>query len=206
MPHGRDRLRLVEARERAAPRPVAAPPAIDIPGLDATGTAALVAALRPRDVAKGSYFSVAGTSANEFGWVERGVLRVVYIDVEGNELTKHFFTEFQWLMSNLELDAAAVVSIQALTPARVWRMAMREAASLLEAYPALALWMNRQLIAYLAVKQRRETALVNQRGLARYAAFRTTFPELEARIPLRIVANHLGMTPTQLSRIRRKLP
>jgi CRP-like cAMP-binding protein len=157
-------------------------------------------------VGKGAYFSLADAAPDELGLVEAGVLSLVVTDIGGAELTKHFFVEGAWLLSNLEPGQPALASIQALTPVRVWVMPMATAEALMHRHPDLMWWFNRRLLAYLAAKQRREVALLNQRALSRYAAFRATFAELEQRVPLRLIASYLGMTPTQLSRVRRKLP
>ncbi|WGL15018.1 hypothetical protein PVT68_09520 [Microbulbifer bruguierae] len=39
---------------------------------------------------------------------------------------------------------------------------------------------------------------------ARYQQFLRDFPKLAARLPQYHIASHLGITPTQLSRIRKK--
>jgi ribosomal protein L10 len=39
----------------------------------------------------------------------------------------------------------------------------------------------------------------------RYLDFITLHPNIEDRIPLQFIASHLGITPTQLSRIRKKI-
>ena len=39
----------------------------------------------------------------------------------------------------------------------------------------------------------------------RYSTFIASHPDVEKRVPLSYIASHLGITPTQLSRIRKKI-
>ncbi|MBJ6367037.1 Crp/Fnr family transcriptional regulator [Snuella sp. CAU 1569] len=54
-------------------------------------------------------------------------------------------------------------------------------------------------------KEKREIEIVLKEAKERYLDFINTHPNIENRIPLHYIASHLGITPTQLSRIRKKL-
>jgi CRP-like cAMP-binding protein len=174
--------------------------------LSAAARAALAGVGRERRIGKGGYFSLAGGSAMELGLVQEGVLRLFYTATDGRELNKHFFSEGAWLLSNLTPGCPALASVQALTPCRVWALPWREVEPLMHDFPELLWWFNQALLKTLAAKQRREISVLNQRALVRYAHFRAESGDLESRIPLHHVASYLGMTPTQLSRVRRQLP
>jgi CRP-like cAMP-binding protein len=65
--------------------------------------------------------------------------------------------------------------------------------------------MARLLAEYLFIrKEKREIELVTLDARERYAIFRKEHPTLEQFIPQYHIASYLGITPTQLSRIRRK--
>jgi hypothetical protein len=53
-------------------------------------------------------------------------------------------------------------------------------------------------------KEKREIELVTLEAKERYAIFQKEHPKLEQRIPQYHIASYLGITPTQLSRIRSK--
>lgn len=57
---------------------------------------------------------------------------------------------------------------------------------------------------WLLDKDEREIALVQQDASVRYQQFLSEFPSLVERLPQYHIASHLGITPTQLSRIRKK--
>ncbi len=52
-------------------------------------------------------------------------------------------------------------------------------------------------------KEKREIDIVLKNADERYLDFITAHPKIENRIPLHYIASHLGITPTQLSRIRK---
>ena len=54
-------------------------------------------------------------------------------------------------------------------------------------------------------KERREIDIVLKDADERYLDFIEAHPNIETRIPLHYIASHLGITPTQLSRIRKKI-
>ncbi|TMU54467.1 Crp/Fnr family transcriptional regulator [Flagellimonas algicola] len=53
-------------------------------------------------------------------------------------------------------------------------------------------------------KEKREIEIVMKEASERYQDFIVAHPRIEERIPLHYIASHLGITPTQLSRIRKK--
>ncbi len=54
-------------------------------------------------------------------------------------------------------------------------------------------------------KEQREIDIVMKEASERYLDFSQTYPNIENRVPLHYIASHLGITPTQLSRIRKKI-
>ena len=60
--------------------------------------------------------------------------------------------------------------------------------------------VTQQMVATVA----REVALVQEDAASRYARFVQEAPALAKRLPLFHIASHLGVTPTQLSRVRKK--
>lgn len=54
-------------------------------------------------------------------------------------------------------------------------------------------------------KEKREIDIVMKDAYKRYLDFIQSYPDIEKRVPLHYIASHLGITPTQLSRIRKKV-
>ncbi len=66
--------------------------------------------------------------------------------------------------------------------------------------------LSRILLAesYFIQKEQREIDLVMKDATEQYALFQKAFPQLENRTPQYHISSYLGITPTQLSRIRAK--
>ena len=56
----------------------------------------------------------------------------------------------------------------------------------------------------IAVLQKRVLMLMSASAKERYDRFLTTYPELPNRVPQRMIASYLGITPQALSTIRNK--
>jgi len=53
-------------------------------------------------------------------------------------------------------------------------------------------------------KEQKEVEIILHDAEQRYSTFQNQYPDLEQLIPQYHIASYLGVTPTQLSRIRRK--
>jgi hypothetical protein len=58
---------------------------------------------------------------------------------------------------------------------------------------------------WLLAKDEREIEIVQDNATTRYLRFTRAYPNLVDRLPQYHIASHLGITPTQLSRIRKSL-
>ena len=54
-------------------------------------------------------------------------------------------------------------------------------------------------------KEQKEFQYITLRAVDRYQLFRTQHPEIESLISQYYIAQYLGVSPTQLSRIRKKM-
>lgn len=54
-------------------------------------------------------------------------------------------------------------------------------------------------------KEKREVSIVMEEAQVRYEKLLHNHPDIEKYVPLQDIASHLGITPTQLSRIRRQV-
>jgi hypothetical protein len=76
--------------------------------------------------------------------------------------------------------------------------------NLYNTFPALERFARKLAESYFVLKEKREIELVLLEAGERYLIFQKEFPGLENRIPQYHIASYLGITPTQLSRIRAK--
>ena len=161
---------------------------------------------RVRDLAKSELLYRMGDLPTSFAFVVSGLLRVFVIDAKGGEYNKNFFEQssFPGSMAALLTKTPSRFSIDALEPSTVVEIDFAGFRALLLASEDLKLFQIHYLEKnWLLEKDAREVALVQEDATARYARFLRERPGLAARLPQYHIASHLGVTPTQLSRIRK---
>jgi len=162
----------------------------------------------PVNLQKAQPFIRAGVTPHFFGFVYTGLLRAYTTGGNGNEYNKIFFAEntFPGAMVALLTASASTFTIEALEDAYVLQIDFSAYRQLLHTCDDLK-WFH---ILYLEKnwildKEKREVAFVQNSATERYVLFKQNYASLEGRIPQFHVASHLGITPTQLSRIRKSL-
>ena len=167
---------------------------------------ALQYALSHKQLKRQALLLEAGTIPTSFAYVCKGLLRAYITDSEGNEYSKNFFSEGSYPGSMIALltQSASKFAIEALEPVELIEINFKRYRELLNSNHELAKFH----IAYLEKhwileKEPREVAFVQQSASERYSEFLAKHPELAHRIPQYHIASHLGITPTQLSRIRK---
>lgn len=168
---------------------------------------AAAAAARCVDAEAGQPLLRAGDAWGSLFWVERGALRLFYLDRQGQASNKNFHLDGALLWPLTPALAGQPVNfwIEALLPTRCWACpwpAWREATAQWPAWQALE---RGTLAALLDDKMRREQQFLQCTATQRYQALCTERPDWLARIPLRHLASYLGITDVALSRIRRRL-
>jgi CRP-like cAMP-binding protein len=132
-----------------------------------------------------------------------GVIRVFY-NKEGNEYNKTFFIPgmFPTPLTALLSGTPSALSYQALLPCELIRFSFQDFRNLFEEHRSLETFMLRVLEQEWITKERHDIQMVTNDATENYMVFRKEFPNLENQIHLYHIASYLGITPTQLSRIR----
>ena len=145
--------------------------------------------IKIQSIKKGDYPCRFGDVAKELIFVVDGLLRAYILDEEGHEYNKNFFLENNF--------AGSTVSLLTQNPSNFEIEALEDSTLIMIDYGKF-----REL---LLEKEAREVALVQESATQRYQTFIQTYPTLESRVPQYLIASHLGITPTQLSRIRKSI-
>jgi CRP-like cAMP-binding protein len=151
-----------------------------------------------------SYFAQEGNYARKFAFVQSGALRAFYRNQKGEEYNKTFFTaqHFAGAFSSLISNDINLINIQCLTPCQLLVGDYTSFTDLYDQYPKIER-MARRLAEYFFIrKEKREIELVMLNAKERYAIFQEEHPNLEQLIPQYHIASYLGVSATQLSRIR----
>jgi CRP-like cAMP-binding protein len=153
------------------------------------------------------FFVRAGDVPKTIGFVISGILRLYYVDRDGNEYTKSFCAENSFV--------AAYSALLLEQPSRLFIQALEDTKLLIADYSAYrvlsenhACWqaLNCKIAEFLFIKkEKRESALLLDDAKTRYLSFQEEYPGWETRIRQHHIASYLGITPVTLSRIRTHL-
>ncbi len=156
---------------------------------------------------RSEFFVRAGDVPQAIGFVLSGILRLYYVDSDGNESTKSFCAEnsFVAAYSALLMRQPSRLFIQALEDAKLLIADYSTYRSLAESQMSLQ-QLNCKIAESLFIKkERRESAFLLDDAKTRYLSFLEEYPGLEARLKQYHIASYLGMTSVTLSRIRTHL-
>lgn len=142
---------------------------------------------------------------NEVFFINKGIIRVLISDHEGNEHTIHFALENQFIAdySNFIQEKPSFYSLQALeeTQAVVLPRSTIEWGYLnLEEGQK----MGRLVAEYYFIYQ--DDRIKNQyirTAKQRYDSISEVFPNIHKRVPQHMIASYLGITPIHLSRLKK---
>lgn len=155
---------------------------------------------------KNEYLAVEGEYATKFVFITKGVMRAFFRNSSGDEYNKTFFTEgkFVGAFSSLVTKQRNLINIQCLTDCVVHMADYEQVTELYDDFPKIERLSRILAEHYFVSKETREIELAMLDASDRYAIFQKKHPDLEHRIPQYHIASYLGITPTQLSRIRAK--
>jgi CRP-like cAMP-binding protein len=162
--------------------------------------------LSVKNIGEGEYFLRDGKICREIGFVEKGLLRLYYLN-DGKEITNCFCkentitTSYHSLITQKKTDTA----IQAIEPTKLIVFSYR---SLQKLYEKNLFW---QQLGRLAAESEYITTECHNRFLRdlsatdRYKQILEQDAELLQRVPLNYLATYLQIAPETLSRIRKKI-
>lgn len=155
---------------------------------------------------KGELLQKQGEVSSRAFYVKKGLLKSYIIDAKGKEHIFMFASE-GWIIADVEsqeFKSPAELFIDCIEAAEVFvfERSMLTALDLTKDQ----LKINAELLARrVAVLQRRVLLLMSASALQRYERFLETYPQLPNRIPQKMIASYLGITPEALSKIRGKI-
>lgn len=160
----------------------------------------------PNVLKKGDYFITDGQTATEIGFLESGIIRAFYRNNEAIEYNKHFFLNpcFIGGYASLITGKPNQINQQALTDCTIQVAQFAAIQNLYQSCPDIDRAARILAEQFFIQKEQREIDIVLLDADKRYQIFQKEFPQLEQQIPQYHIASYLGITPTQLSRIRRK--
>jgi len=150
------------------------------------------------------YFVRENEVARKIAFLESGVVRAFFINQEGQEYNKQFFVGPSSIggYTSLLTGKANLIPQQALTDCKIWSCEFRSLTDRYDQHPDLERLSRKIAEYYFLEKEKKELEIVLLDASQRYRIFQKEFPTLEQIIPQYHIASYLGISATQLSRIR----
>ena len=163
--------------------------------------------IRQKELLKGEYFIRAGDTPDEFGFVLKGLFRYYYTDTEGNEFTKSFITESDFLISYTAMvqNTESYYSIEALEESTILVIKYDNWKNLVFRHECWNLLIKSLLESAYIKKEKREREFLLDSAEIRYKRFLKENSNLIERIKQYQIASYLGITPVALSRIKKSM-
>lgn len=161
---------------------------------------------RPTNLSAKQFFVRAGAYADKVGFLKAGVVRAFFVNDAGKEYTKQFFVGPSLIGAYTSLLTKRVNKIaqQALTDCEILEANYSELEALYKKHHSLERLGRKIAEFYFLEKEQKELEMGLLDADQRYDIFRDRFPHLESSIAQYHIASYLGVSPTQLSRIRNK--
>ncbi len=172
--------------------------------LDKIDMELLQSKIKTKHVAKGEILQMKGELSNNFYFVKQGLLRSYVIDDNGKEHIFMFAPE-GWIIADNVSNAIQVPSelfIDALEASEIEICNKHFFEEAMAQHSQVVAVSTKKLINRMAVLQRRVIMLMSASAMQRYEHFLETYPNIVQRVPQKMIASYLGITPEALSKIR----
>ncbi len=142
---------------------------------------------------KGEIIQTKGEFDSKVYKVLSGLVRSYLIDEKGKEHIFMFAPEGWVIGDNVPPEKATELYIDAI-----------EASSLIQVEKHESKHDISKLLRRLEVLQKRTIMLMSASAIERYEHFVETYPDIVQRVPQRMIASYLGITPEALSTVKRQ--
>lgn len=163
--------------------------------------------IKVKTIKKGTTIQIGGELNYKSFFVCNGLLRSYIIDHKGKEHVYMFAPE-GWIIGDVEsfaFNAPTELYIDALEDSKIEIIDNRSFADITDLPKEALKQQIEKLSRRVAVLQHRVLMLMSARAVDRYKEFIETYPNITQRVPQKMIASYLGITPEALSKIRREL-
>lgn len=151
--------------------------------------------MKTLEVKRGEIIQRQGDLNSKIYHVEKGLLRSYIIDQKGKEHIFMFGPEGWVVADNNPSEIPTDLFIDAIEDSIV---------HVFEKIPDKESQNIRPLLKRLSVLQKRVLLLMSASAIERYEHFIKTYPNILLRVPQKMIASYLGITPEALSKVKNK--
>lgn len=167
----------------------------------------LSAILEEREVLAGEHICNFGDIPKNCYFIQSGVLRAYTITPRGTEHNTSLFSSFHLTgsLSALILNKPSKIAYQGLTKCRIIQGDYSKIIELCDKHQELGKFLRTMLEYFYISLESRTIELATLNAKDRYLNLLKRIPDIENMITQYHIASHIGITPIQLSRIKREL-
>nr|WP_256435625.1 Crp/Fnr family transcriptional regulator [Aliikangiella sp. G2MR2-5] len=139
--------------------------------------------------------------------VIKGLLRAIYETEQGNICSKEFYWEGDTIFSlrSILRDEPLPYSIESVENCRLVKIPLSNYLSLVKEHSQWKDYHIAQLGLHLYQKEIKEELLLVNNNQEKVVKTYELFPDFVNRVPARLLASYLNLTPVSLSRIKKRL-
>jgi CRP/FNR family transcriptional regulator, anaerobic regulatory protein len=147
-----------------------------------------------------------GQVCNSLYFVERGCLRMYFINDKLNEQITQFALEHWWMADHFSFldNKLSPYFIQTIEKSEILAISAASFEALVTELPQMERYFRMIMQRSVAASQLRNKYLYEMSKEEFYQHFSTSFPEFVQRVPQYMIASYLGLTPQYVSELRKK--
>ncbi|MEO1434863.1 MAG: hypothetical protein AAFV80_04960 [Bacteroidota bacterium] len=155
---------------------------------------------------KGEYFKKPFTVGHYMAFLPKGSVRIMLYKENGDEITAHIRQDQSFLVDPFRLEGTepSPLGIECLEDQTLLVAHVDRIQELLETNLAMNIIVRKHYKAQVAQMVKRQYLFIAGTARERYQFIQEHHPDMLRKFPLRFIASIIGVSPTQLSRIRRK--
>jgi CRP-like cAMP-binding protein len=160
-----------------------------------------------KDFQKGEFFKAPFTVGTEVAFLAEGAVRIIIYKENGEEITARIRENNSFLTDPSRLNTykpLPIIGIECLDKLTLLVAKIEDFEKLLETNLTLNIIVRKHMTQQLAEMGKQQYLFLTGSAKERYQHIIRNHPNLLKKFPLRFIASMIGITPTQLSRVRNK--
>ena len=174
--------------------------------LDDNSVVLLLKYITPLKFKRKEFLLKEGQICHSMYFVEKGCLRMYFIDNKLNEQITQFALERWWMADHFSFidNKPSPYFIQTVEKSEILAISASSFEALLRELPQMERYFRIVMQRALAASQLRNKYIYEMSKEEFYQHFSTSFPEFVQRVPQYMIASYLGLTPQYVSELRKK--
>ncbi|MEO9891061.1 Crp/Fnr family transcriptional regulator [Aurantibacter sp.] len=170
-------------------------------------TEKLIAIIRVKKIKKRELLDQPSNVCNYRNYIQKGAFRSYFIDNEGKEHTvqiaveDHFTSDFYSYIT----QTPATLFVEALEDSIILQMSYNDIEGLCKEIHALSEYFRITTERAFAFSRKRALSNLSMTAEERFLELEKRYPNIVYRVPQKVIASYLGITPEFMSKLRKKL-